>query len=804
MVAEPGYEVTWTEAGTYEIDIYQVVLAPNRTPSQRFFAWLIPTAHAASPGAEFVETIRFTVVEGVPPPVPCCSSVLFLPGFKGSILKTSEETLWPADTTGTDIPQLALDDETGESVNDVVVDGILPDFKINVPILGEQGIEVYSGLISYMDSLTDDNGNGTIHEWVPFAYDWRKPLQETVDEGAFWEDEGEMVSLVETVEDLAQESKTGKVTIVAHSMGGILGKMLIKKLEDLGEAELIDNFVMVATPQLGTPQAAASLLHGEGEGLPGQDFVPNIIATRPVVRTAARNFEPAYDLLPSREYFDDVTDPVIVFGNAFFTEDWRNEWGDSISNYDDFAEFVTGQEVSRDRPDPNSVHEPEVLRSDLVSNADALHTDLDSYEFPSNIRIVQIAGWGEETIKGIKYKTHFLVPGYEAIDDTIEGDGTVVYPSAVALSDEAYYLDLLSYNLEEESQSGHSDILNIASVQEILRRTLKSEPISGIDFVSATKPEPNDAGKRLRVASHSPVILGAYDADGNFTGIYPEQDLSADYLYVQQEIPGSSFLTYGESQYLYLPANGSYDFVYKGTGSGVTTIDIAEIENDTATTVAVYTEIPTTSQTLATFDVTAETPEGTIIQVDTNGDGQITPVAPDGYVPPPPSDPTISELIASLKTKIPSLNITPKLKTNLLKKIDKIEQKIEKQKERKSRVLENLEAAIAKKVEKGKIDALSAAEITTLLDELEASVAVFPLDPVLIQELRQKVESLATTPKIKTNLLKRVDRLEKMTSLLLSLERLTTVITNKGTQGKIPDTDAQELLDLLAEIEGGL
>ncbi len=178
-------------------------------------------------------------------------------------------------------------------------------------------------------------------------------------------------------------------------------------------------------------------------------------------------------------------------------------------------------------------------------------------------------------------------------------------------------------------------------------------------------------------------------------------------------------------------------------------------------------------------------------------------ITPDGYAPPP-TEPTIAGLLAALESKIQNLDIKPKLKANLLKRIDKIEQKIERQKQKKSRILENLEAAIAKNAGKGRIDATSAAELTALLDELEAHATDFPLDSALVQELRGKTQALSVTAKIKANLLKRVDRLEKMTGFLISLERMTTVITQKGAQGAIPDTDVQELLNLLDQIESGL
>ena len=798
-----GYanEMTWTQSGTYELDIYQYVVAPSLSPWQRLFSWFMPIAHAAPPSWEYLETIRFIITEGELPPPPCCSSVLFLPGIQGSVLKDGANTLWPATLfdVNDDLAELAFD-EDGTAVNqNIVVAGILNEFPV-----GPFSLPVYQGFTDYMESLTEDNGNGTIHEWMPFAYDWRKPLQETVDEGVFWESEGEVIQLVETIENLAQDSKTGKVTIVAHSMGGLLGKALIKKLEDLGEADLIDNFIMVGSPQLGTGQAVGGLLHGEGS-----ELAYGVIAfvNKAQARALGQNLESAYSLLPSRKYFDEITDPVLVFSTTTPpAQEWRDYAGEClpslfcINDYAKMTDFLIGESLNREYPAPSDHKTPERLNVGLIQNAEEFHQTYDDYEIPSNIRVVQIAGWGLDTIKGITYTEDDAELDYEP-RWTAEGDAVVVYPSAFASDGEQYYFNLFNYN-ETNPDVDHGTIMGSESVIVAVQSVLSGELVSQVDFFSTTRPPLADANKKLLISAHSPVTIAAHDSNGNYTGIAPGQDPNADILVITNDIPGSQYLTFGEGKYILLPEDGDYMFEFRGTGGGSATIKVEEIADDVATHVATYTDIPVTPQTVATFDISDAPITETPITVDENG--VITTVTPDDYIPPSPSDPTIAELIATLKTKIQSLDIKPKLKTSLLKRVDKIEQKIEKQKERKSKVLEKLKVAIAKKAGKGTIDATSATEITTLIEELEASIAVFPLDPVLIQELRTKVQSLAIAPKAKTNLLKRVDRLEKMARLLLSLERLTTVILKKGTQGKISDADAQSLLDLLLEIEARL
>ena len=716
-IEDGGTPVTWTREGVYELDVYGFVEAPMRgpkSPFEHFAVWFFgETAHAAF--GTYVDTIRFTVEEAPPPAPPCCSSVLFLPGIKGSVLKTGNDTLWPADAFGGDIPQLTLT-ETGESINDVVVSGLLDTYSI-----GLFSVPVYRDFSIFMDSLTEDEGNGIIHDWVPYAYDWRYSLNKTLEEGAVWEDEGENVFLGDVVENLASESKTGKVSIVAHSMGGLLGKLLIQKLEEEGRADLIDNFIMVGTPQLGTPQGMASLLHGDDEGL-----LQGILVDPRNVRAVAQNMQSVHDLLPSTKYFDQVSDPVLVFNeNASFTNEWRNYWGNCvpgvacINSYNSFKEFITGQGVSRSSPPTGQLQTPEVLRENLVLNSKTLHENLDTYEFPSHIRVVQIAGWGRPPVKSIEYKNVHGLPGYET-DFTSEGDKTVVYSSSLASEAEAYYLDLVEYEqLPNTSLYGHSNILSAEIIQTQIESILNGDQISTTGYFSLTKPNTSSINKLLAVYTRSPVALYAEDESGNITGVHPSQNLSSEVLFIAEQIPGSSFLSYGGDQYLFLPEQGNYSFKVKGTGTGPATIEVGSFENDTVTLHATYTDIPVTENTEIIFSVDQSTPENTVLQTDLEGAGTFTELYPDNYEPP--EELTINEMIALLRTKIEALDAKDKLKKKLLKRLDKLEQFLEKNK-KKQKILNRMKAVIERKVHKGKIQEETGEELIKLLEDIENAI----------------------------------------------------------------------------------
>src|SRR3989344_9163412 len=79
--------ISWEQTGVYELDVYEVdPPSPNNVPwLQRIFAFIFGTVAHAQATENFVETIRFTILEEGAVE-ECCSSVLFLPGIMGSRL----------------------------------------------------------------------------------------------------------------------------------------------------------------------------------------------------------------------------------------------------------------------------------------------------------------------------------------------------------------------------------------------------------------------------------------------------------------------------------------------------------------------------------------------------------------------------------------------------------------------------------------------------------------------------------------------------------------------------------------------
>ena len=247
------------------------------------------------------------------------SSVAFLPGIKASRLFMDgilfENKLWEPNRDG-DARKLALTDE-GESENDVYTkvgsEGVLDQ------IFGVT-LNVYKSLL---DDLEDWKEEHLISDYAVLGYDWRYPYETFLGTGVANE-AGELrfgrqyttntPYLYEQLRILTDRSDSGRLIMVGHSMGGLVIKKLLADLEDTPDHPYrdllgrVDQVVLVASPQLGTPKAVAALLHGMYEELDFPFVHYPDFATNETLRILGRNIPSVYTLLPSRMYFDRVRD----------------------------------------------------------------------------------------------------------------------------------------------------------------------------------------------------------------------------------------------------------------------------------------------------------------------------------------------------------------------------------------------------------------------------------------------------------------------------------------------------------------
>ncbi|MBI4094899.1 MAG: hypothetical protein HY435_01765 [Candidatus Liptonbacteria bacterium] len=549
------------------------------------------------------------------------SNVAFLPGLMGSRLykqQIFENQLWEPNRNG-DVQKLFLDDE-GEPLDPAIYARDIIDESNIVRPKPLVGFNIYKNFITSMDTMVSD---GVINAWKPFPYDWRMPLENIVNNGIQLQSGTQ--NLIAEIEALASSSATGKVTLVTHSNGGLLAKVLVNRLRDLGEDRLIDRMIMVASPQLGTPAAIAGLLHGDDQEIPKK---LGIFLSKSTARELGENMASAYNLLPSEEYFNRVLDPVVEFDDEVRRiPELAARAGTTITTAGDFRMFLAGDAGSRTEPPPNSFRVPNVLKPSLLVSSSVVHDLLDAWVPPPSIEVVQIAGWGKDTVRGIEYDLCdiCLFHSLENLDHgprfTSDGDGTVVIPSATGMEEQVFYVNLQKHNEigQFKRNRAHGDIMEVESLQELIQNIVQnSVDLNNLpQHITVTKP---GGAHNLRIGVHSPVLIDIYDSLGNHTGLIENPDPKSDLQLVEEQIPNSSIDLFGEGKYASLDTQDRYLLELHGEALGTFTLEIQEVLDDQEVETISYINIPVASTTKAVMSL--QTPDtASALEIDVEGDG---------------------------------------------------------------------------------------------------------------------------------------------------------------------------------------
>lgn len=582
----------------------------------------------------------------------CYSNVLFLPGIEGSRLyegqgtnctRSADEKLWePVEVTlggiwnavrgaGDDkVKNLFLDEAGASSCSTVYTK---PGDIIDVA----GGGNIYKSLIDEMNGMKLDS---TIADWKPVAYDWRLSFDDLLSKGTerggkiFYEEATSTPYIEQSLRALASRSKTRKVSIVAHSNGGLLAKALLNKLA--GEStSLVDKVIMVGVPQSGAPEALGETLVGHNAGIYkfGYPIVSNAVA-----RTLAENSPMAYHLLPSQNYFDSVMNdadhPVARFtGDAYPKE--ISTYGPVIGTLTELDDFLLARDDGREKPAASDVSSPNILNANLVTYANSTHSTLDYWVPPAGIEVSQIAGWGADTVAGIDFYTLPKMSGaltalgpvraYKPIL-TEDGDGTVPVPSALLMSTSTenvrrYWLNLEKFNREQSMDRKHKDLFEIQSVKDFVKDTIKNSNSSLPAYISTTQPSPTIGNKKLTFFLHSPLTLELTDSSGNVTGVSGDGSMT-------QNIPDSSYGEFGEVKYITVPQGNTYQLSMHGQASGTFSLDMQESSGGVVTNSSTIANVPTTANTLASLTISDGIDTASLLTVDKNGDGKTFTISP--------------------------------------------------------------------------------------------------------------------------------------------------------------------------------
>ena len=540
--------------------------------------------------------------------LPCCSSILFLPGIMGTRLfdASTGKKLWePA--AAADISNLYMK-TSGTSINpNVVVGSVIDEFSY---FGNSVDVNIYK---SFLADLGDAKSRGLINEFDAYGYDWRKSLADILKNG----------QMVNSVKYMAKNSKTGKVTIVAHSNGGLLAKALINQLGAESET-LVDDLVLVGVPQVGTPQAIGAMLHGFQSGLP-YDWLTNIL-TKEQARAFASTSPAMYNLLPHDDYFAnmyynrsgvDIYDRPVVFEPGKATDKFISLYGTSIDTRHELYRFLYGED-KRGTPSYSNLTAPSKLYKSLLDKSGSEIFNISgSWTAPSGVRVHQVAGVGVLTPYQIKYSTNLLGKLQYNVARTVDGDKTVVEPSALAMSTSSHmvrrlWVDLEGHNGPSRKDRTHSNILEVLNLRTFIFDNVVGTSTSySYDFLSRVKPKIT-GGNRLTFTLHSPLSLSYTESDGTV--------VNAENPYGRH----AQFSRYGEIQIIDVFNGGKGEIQLDGEDSGHFTLGIEEAQGDTVLATAVIDSIPTTANTRASIGVNGQTVSSVgVLKVDYEGDGTI-------------------------------------------------------------------------------------------------------------------------------------------------------------------------------------
>ncbi|MDP2693238.1 MAG: hypothetical protein Q8O88_06440, partial [bacterium] len=614
----------------------------NRDPNN--FSWDTETGDLISTPAL---PIRIT-----PPVLSGASNILFLPGLMGSrlyeqggsvdcgtVITGSEcffdKELWVS-INDSNQADLTLD-MNGKSINSVYTKN---DTQNNGE-LDETGIvdDVYSANIyqSFINDLKNWKEERTIADYAFVPYDWRLSLDDVITNGGTTTNNNLSYSnsqdfsqsfILKQLEALQSNSKSGKVTIITHSNGGLVAKALVQKLKDTNNPlyDKIDKIIFVAVPQVGTPDAIAALLHGSELGPAG------LIMERDRSRQLSENMSPIYNFLPSASYFTTVdpafaVDKLVSFENKTFFDSQTSQYGVYVSNETELKNYILGTD-GRTKPSFSDTVHPNIGNSNLYTQAENVHQILDSWQPSPDTKVIQVAGWGEETLAGLDYKTYRNKDLIETLSYkprwVVDGDGTVVVPSALWMSDsnpnvERWWVDLKSYNTLANLKRIHKNMLEVSNLRIFIKSRIMNSLFTDQDKVVIDNISTLiSSDSRLHYTLHSPLTLGITDTQGRYTGQDP---ITKE---IKEEIPDVTYKQIGEVQFISAPTGIAYTLKMQGYQEGDFSLDLDKQEGNNITVTASFQGIPSSASTLVTMDITPSFEvSSSILKIDANADGII-------------------------------------------------------------------------------------------------------------------------------------------------------------------------------------
>lgn len=350
---------------------------------------------------------------------------------------------------------------------------------------------------------------------------------------------------------------------------------------------------------------------------------------------------------------------------------FRNAYGENIGDFEEFKKFLTAKDDYREDPDEDKVDLENVFNESILNSAVEMHNRLDNWTPPENVEVIEIAGWGLDTVSGVDYMEKeeveckpyaTVIPlclkkeSYEPVYEpkfTVDGDEVVVAPSALMMEDgervKKYWFNINSYN-ENKPDVEHKNILESDILQELMEYIIKKNDTTLPEYISTSRPENyKNAKPRIRMSLHSPLDVHLYDNKGRHTGPKKAVDEKGNEgVIFEEEIPNSYYYQFADRKYIGFPSGENIHIEMDGYDSGAYTLKMEEIkETETGEEIisqTTFKNLPVSPDTKVKMDILETGISGlSNLEADYNGDGtvdyEVTPVSngeavmPDIYPP---------------------------------------------------------------------------------------------------------------------------------------------------------------------------
>ena len=442
--------------------------------------------------------------------------VIIVPGIMGSRLNrvSDGEEGWP---NALEMVKPGPDDY----LNELVLDSSGNE-RENYEMDATEVIDSVFGITAYGNLVDAFINKGYVASTTLFTvpYDWRLDIR------------GEVNRLGTVVQEAISNSPTGKVNIIAHSMGGLLVK---EYLNNLSDTSFVDKLIVAGVPQLGAPKAFKALMYGDNMGF-GLGKVNILNPER--VKTISQNMPGVYELLPTKRYIDI---------NGGYVIDYR-DGGSEILNYDDTVDVLSANGGN----------------TTTIEIADGFHSQLDNKQFNAP-DIYNIIGCRNPKTIGL-----FRIYDDKVGISPVNGDGTVPLTSAINLSDD--YTNYFALYFPVISSIDHVDLIKDSAPLQLISSIINNQTIDLPYNISTSLNDclvrypvlpdidSHDIIKTLYISTHSPVELNVYDSAGNHLGPNADKDIDL-------QIPGGAYEIIGPNNFAIIP-DVDYEIVVDSPASG--------------------------------------------------------------------------------------------------------------------------------------------------------------------------------------------------------------------------------------------